>query len=293
MLGNDTLLVGPVGTIAMNKTMVDNNTLSVPTGSTLTITNSSGFGLSLGGTVTLPSSQAATISVANATNSNSVQGLTISGTLSGGVTGSGNVVFTKSGVGTLELASTNDTFGGSGSIINVTQGVLAATSDAALGDSSNVIDLNPSTGTSTFAALGTFATSRTIEFGTTSNTRSIAVTSGNKLTLNSPFGFSLAPGAALTKNDAGTLVFGSSVNNSGWTGTLAISQGAVELASATNLSSTTTVSAVTSGGALQLNNAHAGQQYHDRQFGHRPGGSTGRRQRHHQHHGRLDYGQQW
>ena len=179
-LGNATLAVGPIGTIPLYKTIEANygNIISLSANTTLTITNNSGYGLLLGGTVTLPSTgTAATISVANATNSNIVQGLTIAGTLSGGETGAGNVVFYKSGAGTLELTGTGNTFGGGGSVIDVTQGVLAATSDAALGDSNNVIELTPSTGTSAFEALGTFATSRTIEFGATSNTRQIDVSS--------------------------------------------------------------------------------------------------------------------
>ncbi|HEX3655228.1 MAG TPA: autotransporter-associated beta strand repeat-containing protein, partial [Pirellulales bacterium] len=157
LAGAPTFTVGPVGTVPLNKTIEANfgNTISLAANTALTVNNNSGFGLLLGGTLSLSGTAPASISVTTATNSNVIEGLVIVGAVTGGQTGAGNVVLNKTGAGTLEFTGTSNTFGGSGSIIEVTQGVLAATSDAALGDPSNVIQLSPTTTASTFEALGT------------------------------------------------------------------------------------------------------------------------------------------
>ncbi|HEY5315501.1 MAG TPA: autotransporter-associated beta strand repeat-containing protein, partial [Pirellulales bacterium] len=239
---------------ALNKTIEFNfSNISGLDNTTFTVTNNNGYGLELTGAYALPTDGPVNMDVLNATNSNVVQGLRVTGAISGGPTGAGVVTLTKSGAGAMILTNSGNTFGGGGSIIDITQGVLGASSDAALGDASNEIRLNPSAGTATFRATGTFATDRTIIFGTPAFTSAIEVISGDTLTLDSPFDTSLAPGNNLYKNDDGTLAFGSAVDNSNWTGIMTIDAGAVQLAGANNLGSAAIV-ATTTGGALQLTN---------------------------------------
>src|SRR6185436_17673729 len=90
----------------------------------------------------------AAFSITGASVSNLTQALTINAPISGGFTGSGNNVLTKSGDGTLVLTNASNSFGGGGSRIEITQGVLAVPNDGALGNSANIVRLTPSTGTS-------------------------------------------------------------------------------------------------------------------------------------------------
>lgn len=60
----------------------------------------------------------------------------------------------------MELTGTN-TFGGTGSIIDVTAGILSVPSNAALGDSANVVRLSANSATQGFRATESFSTSRT------------------------------------------------------------------------------------------------------------------------------------
>jgi len=89
----------------------------------MTVTNSNGYGLQAPNNVTLQAGSS-TFSVANATASNVVQGLYLTGKISGGT-------ITKSGNGTLVLGNSANDFTGD---ITVNQGVLSVASNGALGN---------------------------------------------------------------------------------------------------------------------------------------------------------------
>ena len=255
ILANTTVTVNRVGAIALNKTIAESGTTSI-NGSTLTVTPSNGYGLDLTGAVTLTG--APTFSVGTATGSNVTQGLTIDGLVSsatGVPTGSGSVILTKTGTGTLALTNSGNTFGGAGGatgqIIDITGGMLAAGSDGALGNASNVVKLDVNSATQGFRATGSFATSRTFTLNQAAD--DVEVTAGNTLTLNAPFGIGAAADV-LTKADNGVLAIGSTVANStAWTGGITIAAGAVQLAGSANLLATTPVTVQNFvGAALQL-----------------------------------------
>ncbi|MEI9897818.1 MAG: autotransporter-associated beta strand repeat-containing protein [Chthoniobacter sp.] len=247
-LGNGTNTGPLLFQTAANKNIQWGGTLSGFTNQTLTITNNNGYGLeftaplALSATVTNDRyNPAPTFNVATATASNVVQGFDISGQLTGGVTGAGNIVFIKSGNGTMVLGNNAtgpnaNTFGSAGSMIDITSGVLAAGSDQALGNASNVIRLNALSGTATFRATDDLTTSRTILLNNTANTRAIEVVAGKTLKLNTAFGVTAgAEAASLAKNDNGTLTFGNTVDNSSWLGNLTINAGSVKVTGNNNL----------------------------------------------------------
>ncbi|NBO46808.1 MAG: hypothetical protein EBU85_07380, partial [Actinobacteria bacterium] len=216
--GVGTITVGRAGGTlpfaqASNKIIAPSSISNFETG--LNVTNNNGYGLQVTQNATL--SGTPTYSVATGTASNVTQGLYVTGKLSG--TG-----LTKTGNGTLVLGNATNDFTGN---VDIQRGVVSVSSDGQLGTASNQVRLNPTSGTtptSTFRATGTFATSRTIDLTTASNTRAIEVSAGNTLTLNSAFGLTAAT-AALNKGEAGTLLINAS--NTGWSGALNINQGAV------------------------------------------------------------------
>ena len=223
--------------LAANKILAPSSITN--TGLGLTVTNSSGYGLQVSDATAFTGTP--TISVSTATASNVTQGLYMTGDL----TGTG---FLKIGAGTVVLNNAtpaNNTFTGN---IEIRQGVVSVSDDALLGNAANIVQLNPTTGTSTFRATSTFATARTIDLTTASNTRAIEVTAGNTLTLNSAFGLTAAT-AALVKADLGTLVLGAA--NTGWTGNLTINAGVVSPIAANTLPSGT-ISVNETSAALQL-----------------------------------------
>jgi autotransporter-associated beta strand protein len=212
----------------------------------LMLANNNGYGLEITGAATLGSGQL--ISVATASDSNQVKGLTFTGKVSGS---SG---ITKIGAGTLVLAdSTNDFVG----LVDIQSGVVEIANNGALGDTSNKIRLNTNTATSSgLRAAGTFHEGRTIILATANN--AIEVTAGNTLTLDASFELG-APTNALRKNDNGTLEL--TASNSTWNGILTIGSGAVRVSGANaNILGTTTVSTVVTGtgAALQLNGVTIG-----------------------------------
>lgn len=101
---------------------------------TLTANNLNGFGLELTGPLTMAGASTS-FGVANATASNVVQGLTLSGVVSG----TGNLV--KTGPGSMVLSNTN-TFGGSSNLVDVQAGVVSVATDAGLGDPTNNVRLS-------------------------------------------------------------------------------------------------------------------------------------------------------
>ncbi len=219
------------------------------TGLGLTVTNSNGYGLKVSDATSFTATP--TINVGTATASNVTQGLYMTGNL----TGTG---FIKTGAGTVVLNNAvpaNNTFTGN---ININQGVVSVSSDAQLGNSANIIQLNPTTGTSAFRADGTFTLAHPLQLSNTANTRTIEVTGGNTLTLSSTFDLNAGAGnaATLAKNEQGTLIL--NANNPSWTGGININQGAVLInnSTLTSAAGTGTISispgANVIGAALQL-----------------------------------------
>jgi hypothetical protein len=246
-----TITVGKIGGNVVNKTL-QLGTLEIGA-QTLTVTPSNGFGLEFTGATVLTA--APTFSVGTATASNVVQGLTLTGQITGAFG------LTKSGAGTLVLGDATNTFGTAGSIINITDGILQVSSNGAMGDSDNVVNLSANSATKGLRLAGGTAaspsaytlTSRAINLNAAAN--GIDVTQYTTATLDTAFGFSLASNT-LQKNDNGVLAFDGGVDNSGLTGTWTISAGAIQIAGANNLNASGSAVTVTNaiGSALQLTN---------------------------------------
>jgi autotransporter-associated beta strand protein len=189
----------------------------------LTLTNGNNYGLLVTDALSLGTSAGVTYSVGSASASPLADGLTLSGVISGGMTGAANVVLTKAGAGTLALSGVN-TFGGSSSIIDITGGFLSVANDGALGEASNVVRISTNSLTNGFRATESFSTSRTFRLNAASS--GIEVSKGKTLTLSSPFTLS-ADTNALQKNDIGMLVL--SANNPTWTGAVTVNQGTLRV----------------------------------------------------------------
>jgi autotransporter-associated beta strand protein len=202
---------------AFNK-ILQNTTLSIGA-NTLAVTNSNGYGLEFTGTTTLTGTPS--ISVANPTASNVVQGLTLSGPVTGAGFG-----LTKVGTGTLVLSNAANDFGGAGSVVEIRKGVLSINSDGALGDSANSVSLNVNGATLVgLRSTGTFTTNRVVTLNQLSN--AIEVTQGNVFTIGS--GLTVPQAATLlTKNDNGVLNL-AGASTATWNGGLTINAGAVRL----------------------------------------------------------------
>ena len=238
---NAAVTVARIGGTGLNKT-IQLGGLSIGA-STLTVTPSNGYGLEFTGALTLTGTP--TFSVGTATGSNVVQGLTISGPISGAGFG-----ITKAGAGTLALGNSGSTFGGSGAIIDITAGIVAAGSDGALGDSANQIYLNINAATAAgFRATDTFATNRVITLNQASN--AIEVVQDKTLTLNTALGLG-ATANKLQKNDSGILVL--NADNPTWDGVLTVASGAVRITKAGVLGTATgnTIVNGNSGRAVQI-----------------------------------------
>lgn len=257
----------PAGTNTLNAV---NKTLMLGTlatgATTLTVTNSNKFGLEFTGTTTLSGTAAAgtTFSVGTANASTEVFGLTLNGLASDGTTSAVNdaVILTKSGAGTLLLKGANSSFGGTsgatGQIINITDGYLAAGTDAALGvtgATGNLVQISANNATKGFLATGTFSTDRTFKLNAAAN--GLDVTQGNTLTLSTAFALSAVTNG-LQKNDIGTLEL-SNNNSTMTTGNFVVSQGVLKISNAnavgaagTTASGFTQVAASTHA-AIQLN----------------------------------------
>lgn len=211
-------------------------------GSILAVTNLNGYGLEFTGTTSLTG--ASHFSVTNASASNVIPGLTLSGVVSD----TGGYSLVKSGLGTLLLTNSANTFGGAGATIDVLNGVLAASSDGALGNAANTITLDgDGTLGTAFRATGTFSSGRTFILNTANN--AFEVTVGNVLTLTSPFSVPVVTNA-LIKNDNGVLAINAA--NPAMTGAVTINAGAIRAMNATALGSGTITIAGASGAALQL-----------------------------------------
>ena len=238
---------------ALNKTLQFGTLSFNNAGSTLTVTPvaANGYGVEFTGTTTIDKNYTTISSAGTFTASNVVQGLTFSGKLTGDLTGTGSTgVWTKTGTGVLVLSGTNSDFKAN---INITGGMVAFNSDAALGNTANGLFLNASATNSGLRAFGggsiSLNSGRTITFNTATTANNvIEVAAGTTLTINSAFGLA---NNGFTKADAGTLVL--AADNGIWSGPISISQGALKVANAGALglaSGATTVTAT--GAALQL-----------------------------------------
>lgn len=197
----------PYFTQALNKTIeVNNVTLN---GNALTVNNNNGYGLKVnGGQVFVGGDQV--YNVATASGSSVVQGLTLSGVVSGGF----GIV--KQGPGALVLNNAGNTFGGVGKLIDIQGGIVAANSDGALGNSNNVVRLNVAgTAGVGFRATSSFGTARQFAFNQATN--AIEVVDGATLTIGSAFS-GVSGTTTLVKNDNGTLTL-AAPNSASWDGT--------------------------------------------------------------------------
>jgi autotransporter-associated beta strand protein len=163
-------------------------------------------------------------------------------TISSVITGAGSAL-TKSGTGTLTLSGPGNTFGGAGSTVTVSQGVLSIAGDAVLGDAANSVTLNGGT----LQATASFTTARTLVVGSSGGT--VDATSGSTLTESGR----LTGAGRLTKTDTGTLVLTSTVSD--FTGKMVVSGGTLSVSSDANLGTapaTFVADAITlAGGTLQ------------------------------------------
>ncbi|CAN5238168.1 hypothetical protein BH11PLA2_BH11PLA2_09590 [soil metagenome] len=257
--GATTLTVGRLGIVySPYFTTASNKTIRVPNinfnSFPLTVNNTGGYGLQLNSALTLANTQ--TFNVVNATNSNTVPGLTVSGKISG------TFGITKIGLGTLQLNNATNDFVG---LIDITEGVVAANSDGALGDLANGVRLNRNLTTGVgFRATGSFATSRAFTLNQTFN--AIEVETGSTLTMNTAFTIPVGTNQ-LIKNDNGTLVLAAS-NSPSWTGAsitapgtlqvltggVLLNAGTLRLENATALGDSTNIVAVnaTTGAVVQI-----------------------------------------
>jgi autotransporter-associated beta strand protein len=247
--GTNTVTVGQLtGSGALNAAnkILQLNNLTITGGSTeFQVQNNNGFGLEFTGTTTLGNPAYTIFRVmSNATNALVVPGLT----LSGKVTGTNTLA--KNDPGTLAL--TNDTNDFTGTItINAGGGLIRVTSDGAMGNLANVINLAPINGSGSGIQFnGTFATARTIALPG-ANTGAVYVTQGNTVTYSGTF-TNLAN--AFTKGESGTFKITSDLNAALFTGPFTVNGGALLVSNTgalgTAAGSTTVANSV--GAAVQL-----------------------------------------
>ena len=231
----------------------------------LTVTNNNGFGLEFTGATTL-SAATPTFTVSGGSNAPVVQGLILSGQVTGlfGIN--------KNGAGTLVLGNSTNDFGivAGGSLIDVSSGLVSVTSDAALGQALNQVSLHANgaglqlavDGAGNGLAANTFAhqinttTAGGVidvpQYGTTTpGTLNIA-----KITTSLNGGASA--GVAFTKTGNGILEISADNITGGsgtaYTGVITVSAGAVRVSHSSALGSATGNTIVSqSGAAVQLN----------------------------------------
>ncbi|MCX6847485.1 MAG: autotransporter-associated beta strand repeat-containing protein [Verrucomicrobia bacterium] len=236
-------VAGFPGSTALNKTIQMNSLSWTAASTTLTVAPSNGYGLEITGLTNI-NQASTTISVGTLTGSNVVQGLTLSGQVSG------NQIWTKTGTGALVLTSALNDFTGN---ISVTGGILAFNSDAALGNAANTVTLNGTT--ATLRAIGStpISSARSINFanGTAAN-NVVEVVAGQTLTLTGVNAITNATG--FVKADNGTLGISASQN---FAGTITINAGALNISDVNALGTTAGATTVGnfSGAALQLSGA--------------------------------------
>lgn len=242
-VGTATIVVNRLGTTftplytqAVNKT-AKLGSLTIGAQS-LVISNPNGYGADFAGTTTISGSPSFTVT--NTTVSTAVPGLT----LSGKVTGTGG--FTKAGSGTMLLTNATNDFNGD---VNITAGVLAISSNAALGAVGNQLILNAAG--ATLRATQDVNTGRVIQINSATNSI-FEVADGKSLTITSAFGGPATGG--WTKQDLGTLVLSAPNTHSG---ALTINAGATRVKNNAALGTgvvSISPGAANPGAALQLDN---------------------------------------
>ncbi len=234
----------------------------LPTG--LILTNNNGYGLDVPDDIafaTVSANTGPTYNVSTLNTSLQVPGLTLSGKLTGGPSANGDRVLIKAGAGVLLLGnngsnptgtdSGDNSFGGTGAIIDITDGLLQVSSDAALGNAGNIVSISANNLAEGLRVSGTFATDREINLNGANSgidvTR-ISATASNVFTLNTAFTYATATNG-LAKNDLGTLVLTQA--QTGWNGVMTINQGALRITNAAALGggNSTAATDVTSTGA--------------------------------------------
>ena len=221
------------------------NSSFLPNG--LILTNNNGYGLDVPDNIafaTVSDNTGPTYSVSTLNTSLQVPGLTLSGKLTGGPSASGDRVLIKAGAGVLLLGnngsnptaadSGDNSFGGTGAIIDITDGLLQVSSDAALGNVGNIISISANNLAEGLRVSGTFATDREINLNGANS--GIDVTGSSVFTLNSAFTFTTST-HNLAKNDLGTLVLTQA--QPGWDGVMTINQGVLRISDADSLGTTT------------------------------------------------------
>ncbi|WP_395719769.1 autotransporter-associated beta strand repeat-containing protein, partial [Prosthecobacter sp.] len=248
-------LAGFPGSTALNKTL-QLGALNIGT-NTLTANNLNGYGLEFTGTTTL-SGAPSTFIVLNPTTANTsniVAGLEFGGQVTGTGAinvGTGGGTAADGGIGGTVLLSngTNDFIGN----MTVVRGVLAATSDGALGNTANDINLSAAGAgaVATFRAAGNINldAGRVISFNNTTATNNvIEVVQGSTLTLNSAFG---GTANGFVKADNGLMDI--AVSNPGFVGAVTVNAGTLQLSNATALGTTAAISVPgVFGAAVNLN----------------------------------------
>ena len=173
-------------------------------------------------------------------------------TISGVVSSTNAIDLIKTGSGTLVLGNTNS-FGGSGHMVEIQGGLLAAATDAALGSSFNTVKLSANGLDEGFRATGSFSSARTFNLANTAafgNT--IDVSQGDALTLSVAFGRPNGETAALFKEGPGRLTL-TAAQSAAWTGAVTINGGAIRISNATNpLGATSTGTTINNQGTLEL-----------------------------------------
>ncbi|MBL9133392.1 MAG: hypothetical protein JNG86_19430, partial [Verrucomicrobiaceae bacterium] len=239
------------GSTALNKT-IQLNDLTMGA-NTLTVNNLNGYGLEFTGAVDFVGGTFVVLNPTTANTSNIVPGLELSGALIGlgGINiGTGGGTAADGGIGgTVLLSNSGNTFLGDATIV---RGVLAATSDGALGDLGNQIQLT-ATGAgavATFRAADNITTARTINFNNaTAANNVIEVVQGKTMTVNSPFG---TAANGFVKGDNGLLDI--AVSNVGFTGAVTVNAGAIQLSNSSALDTAVVSVPGVFGAAINLNN---------------------------------------
>ena len=211
-LGSVGLVVNQTGTTTAAGALVGSGSFTKVGNGTLTLGDVDGFtgGIAVHAGQLVVSGDLAlgtrSLAVGPASDSNLSRGLVLSGVVSG------TSGLTKSGNGVLALTNAANTF--SGGITNLT-GVLAASSDGALGDAANQITLGNG---ATFRSTGTFSSARTLALAAGPSATNIQVTAGNTFTFAGTF-LDASATTQIIKSDNGTLALGA-ITAPNWSGSL-------------------------------------------------------------------------
>ena len=239
-LGSGALTLGPtsgtaITTAQFNTGLAIPNNLTARSGGTGTITfDAPGGGVIWSGNVDLQR---------NATFDNGSS--TVSSTLSGVISGAGNLI--KASVGEIILTNSSNSFGTGTGAITINDGIITASTDGALGGPTSGVTLAGTDGV--LKLTGTFSTSRTLT--ATGTSTGVNVTSGNEVTITS----AIAGAGTFLKGDSGTLTFAPSVDSSGrGAATTGVTGGILRVQGVTNLSNAGPVTLNGSAGTIEFLN---------------------------------------